>query len=42
MIRDPAAILPLMGTSGWGKSACKSLGTLDEPLANASVVRLAG
>ena len=25
MIRDPAAILPLMGTAGWGKSMRESL-----------------
>ena len=25
MIRDPAAILPLMGTTGWGKGTSESL-----------------
>jgi hypothetical protein len=42
MIRDPAAIMPLMGTSGWGKSACESLGTPGEPFTEVSTVRLVG
>ena len=42
MIRDPAAILPLMGTSGWGKSTCESLRTAGGPFTDVSMVRLVG
>lgn len=31
IIREPAAILPLMGTSGWGKGRRKLLKTRSEP-----------
>ena len=40
IIRDPAAILPLMGTTGWGKSMRESLRTLDNPFADMALSRL--
>ena len=40
IIRDPAAILPLMGTGGWGKSACESLRISDELFADIFMARL--
>ena len=36
IIRDPAAIQPLMGTGGWGKSACESHRTSNEPFIDTS------
>ena len=42
IIRDPAAILPLMGTAGWGKSACESSRMSDESFADMFLGRLVG
>jgi len=42
MIRDPAAIMPLMGTAGWGKSDRESLRTATEPSIDLLSIRLGG
>jgi len=42
MIRDPAAIVPLMGTAGWGKSGSESLRTAIEPSIDLLSIRLGG
>ena len=40
IIRDPAAISPLMGTAGWGKSMRESIMTLHNPFADIALSRM--
>ena len=42
MIREPAAILPLMGASGWGKRACESPGMPGELFTDIYTVSVRG
>lgn len=42
IIRDPSAILPLMGTAGWEKGARKLLQMEIKPFVDVFVIRLDG
>jgi len=42
MIRDPAAIIPLMGTAGWGKGSSESLKIQTDPFVDVLAIRLDG